>query len=56
MDQYGNITASDLKANEARINKALDNSISIDVFFQRIYDAVQYADDGKNPFTAKQIL
>ena len=56
MDRYGNITSNDLKANEARINEALDNSIPIDVFFQRIDDAVQYADDGKNPFTAKQIL
>ena len=25
MDRYGNITAADLKANEARINEALDN-------------------------------
>ena len=56
MDRYGNITAADLKANEACINEALDNSRPIDVFFQRIDDAVQYADDGKKPFTAKQIL
>ena len=47
MDQYGNVTADDLKSNEARINKALDNSRPIDVFFQQIDDAVQYADDGK---------
>ena len=47
MDRYGNITAADLKANEARINVALDNSIPFDVFFQRIDDAVQYDDDGK---------
>ena len=56
MDRYVNITAADLKANEARINEALENPRPIDVFFQRIDDAVQYADDGKNPFTAKQIL
>ena len=48
--------ATDLKENESRINGALDNSVPIDVFFQRIDDAVQYADDGKTPFTAKQIL
>ena len=54
MYRYDNITASDLKANKARINEALENSRPIDVFFQRIDDAVQYADDGKNPFTAKQ--
>ena len=44
MDRYGNITSVDLKANEARINEALENSRAIDVFFQRIDDAVQYAD------------
>ena len=47
MDRYGNITAVDLKANEARINKALDNPRPIDIFFQRINDSVQYANDGK---------
>ena len=56
MDRYGNITAANLKANEARINEALENSRPIDVFFQRIDDAVQYSNDEKNPFTAKQIL
>ena len=56
MDRYGNITAADLKANEARIKESLDNSRPFDVFFQRINDAVHYADDGKNPFTAKNIL
>ena len=56
MDQYVNIMAADLKANEARINEALDNSRPIDVFFQRINDAVQYADGGKKTFMAKQIL
>ena len=56
MDRYGNITAADLKENEARINEALDNFCPIDVFFQRIDDAVQYANDGKHTFTAKQIL
>ena len=34
----------------------MDNSRPIDVFFQHTDDAVQYADDGKNTFTAKQIL
>ena len=47
MDRYGNITAADLKSNETHINEALDNSRPIDVFFQHIYDSVQYANDGK---------
>ena len=54
MDWYGNITAADFKANEARINEAFDHSRTTDVFSQRIDDAAQYADDGKNLFTAKK--
>ena len=56
MDRYGNISAANLKTNKAHINEALDNSCPIDVFFQRIDDAVHYSDDGKKTFTAKQIL
>ena len=56
MDRYDNITAANIKANEACINEALDSSRPIDVSFQRIDDAAQYADDGKNPFTTNQIL
>ena len=53
---YGNIMAAYLKYNEARINKAFYHSLPINVFFQHIDDSVQYADDGENPFTEKQIL
>ena len=56
MDWYGNITAAYLKSSEARINEAFYHSRPINVFFQRIDDAVQYANYGKNPFAAKQIL
>ena len=56
MDRYSNITAANIKTNEAHINGELENSRPIDIFFQRIDDAVQYADYGKNSFTAKQIL
>ena len=56
MDWYSNIMAANIKANEAWINEGLDHSRPIDVFFQRIDDAVQYVDDGKNPFTEKQTL
>ena len=50
IDQYGNITAADLKSNEACINKSFDNARSIEVFFQKVDDAVQYADDGKTVY------
>ena len=54
MDWYSNITADDLKPNEARINEAFDHSHLIDVCFQRINDSVQYADGGKNPFKSEK--
>ena len=47
MDPYGNITAADLKSNEARINESLNHSCPIDISFQRIDYAVQYTDDRK---------
>ena len=56
MDRYSNTVAADLKANEARINEALDNSRPIDVFFQHIDDVVQYANYGEKSFTANQVL
>ena len=56
MDWYGSIIAAYLKANESRINKSFYRTRPIHVFFQRIDDDVQYADDRKNPFMEKQIL
>ena len=55
MDRCIDITAADIKANEARINEAFDNSNPIGIFFQRIDDAVQYADDGKNRVRPKKL-
>jgi hypothetical protein len=34
----------------------IDSTQPINIFFQRIDDCVQYADDGQVAFTAKQIL
>ena len=42
---YSNIAAANTKTNEERINEEFDHSHPIDVCFQRIDDAVQYADD-----------
>ena len=56
MDRYGNITAADLKNNDKRLNQPVDSSQPIDVLFQRVNDAVQYANDGNNPYTANQVL
>ena len=56
MNWYSNITAANLKAIEACINENFDHSRPIDVFSQHIYDAIQNAHDGRNLFTAKEIL
>ena len=34
MDRYGNITAANIKANDAHINESLDKSRPISFFFQ----------------------
>ena len=56
LDRYGKITPADLKDNERRMNEPLDGSQPIDIFFKRIDNAVQYADDGNTPYTPQQIL
>jgi hypothetical protein len=37
-------------------NKNIDSTQTIDIFFQRIDDCINYADDGQVPFTPEQIL
>jgi len=56
IDRYGKITTADLEANKSRMNEPIDTTQTIDVFFKRIDDCIQYADDGEVPFTPMQIL
>ena len=56
LTQYRKITAADLDMNRKTMSEPYDPSLPIDVFFKRIDDAIQYADDGKVPFTKPQIL
>ena len=56
IDRYGKITPADLEANKMRMNEPIDATQTIDVFFKRIDDCIQYADDGEVPFTPEQIL
>lgn len=48
--------SSDLEANKQKMNKPVDMLQSIDLYFKRIDDCVQYGNDGKTSFSAKQIL
>jgi hypothetical protein len=56
IDRYGKITPADLETNKKRMNEPIDSTQTIDVFFKRIDDCIQYADDGEVPFTPEQIL
>eukprot|EP00957_Ditylum_brightwellii_P002789 214897-Ditylum_brightwellii.AAC.1 len=56
MDCYGQIKPADLVANGNEYNKPMDISQPINAYFVRIDDCIQYASDGKTPYTSKQIL
>jgi hypothetical protein len=56
LDRYGKITPADIAACKQRINEPIDASQPIDVYFQKIDDCIQYADDGQVAFTTGQIL
>jgi len=56
LDRYGKITPADIEECKRKMIEPIDSTQPIDVFFQRIDDCVQYADDGRVAFTAEQIL
>eukprot|EP00957_Ditylum_brightwellii_P135370 10322140-Ditylum_brightwellii.AAC.1 len=53
LDWYGKITPADLVSNADRYKEPTDVSQPIDVYFSCIDDCIQYALDGKTPFSAK---
>jgi hypothetical protein len=54
--RYGQITAADIAACQARMSEPFDATLSIDLFFHKIDDCIQYASDGDVDFTQRQIL
>eukprot|EP00957_Ditylum_brightwellii_P206229 15347443-Ditylum_brightwellii.AAC.1 len=56
MDWYRQIKPANLVANGENYNKPIDISQPIDAYFAQIDDCIQYALDGKIPYTSKQIL
>jgi hypothetical protein len=56
LDRCGKITPADIAACKQRINEPIDASQPIDVYFQKIDDCIQYADDGQVAFTTDQII
>eukprot|EP00957_Ditylum_brightwellii_P164573 12529971-Ditylum_brightwellii.AAC.1 len=55
LDWYGKITAADVASNNEQFLEVMDMDQPIDVYFTKIDDSVQYAADGKTPYTAQQI-
>ena len=53
---YAKITRGDLRDNEARMNQLYDSSRPIEVLFDQIEDAIDYAAAGKAAFTTQQIV
>ena len=53
---YAKITRGDLRDNEARMNQPCDSSRPIEVLFDQIEDAIDYAAAGNAAFTTQQIV
>ena len=52
---YGIITAMDIMENDKRMDASYDHSIAIELYFDQIEDAVEFAEAGNSPFSATQI-
>lgn len=53
---YGPISQVDLDSNHKRLNSPYDPSVPIEILFQQIEDAVEYADAANAPFSDAQIV
>eukprot|EP00957_Ditylum_brightwellii_P176125 13411337-Ditylum_brightwellii.AAC.1 len=56
VDQYGNITPSDVKENNKKMNKPMDIDKPINIYFHCIEKCVQFAEDAKTCYTNEQVL
>ena len=56
MEIYSQITETDLKEHQKKFDEALDTTISIYGYFEKILNCMQYANDIKQPFKAAQII
>jgi len=53
---YAQITSNDLRENEARMNQPYDPNQPIEILFDQIDDAVDFAAAGNVPYTNRQIV
>ena len=56
MERYKIIRASDLEACRQALAVPLEVDQSIDVYFQRVEDAIQFSHEGKTPFKLAQFV
>eukprot|EP00957_Ditylum_brightwellii_P111030 8467445-Ditylum_brightwellii.AAC.1 len=56
LDRYGKITAADIASNNDQFLKGMNMDQPTDVYFTKIDDSVQYAADGKTPYTSQHIV
>ena len=49
--QYGKITALDLRANKRKMDELMDQLVPIDIYFKRIDECVQFATDAETAYT-----
>ena len=54
--RYGKITAADLQENKRRLNEPLDSNQPVSIYFKKIEEAAQYANDGNDPFSDNDII
>ena len=52
MGRYGKIIETDLKDNHKIFDRALDTTIPIEKYFERIYDCIKNAEDDNQPYIA----
>ena len=53
---YANITPNELIENDARLKTAYDVNQPIERLFEKIEDAIEYANEGHNPYTPLQVV
>ena len=56
MERYGKTRASYLKTCRQALMASIEVDLLLDVYFQRVEDVIQFAQDGKMPLTPTQIV
>ena len=56
MDRYRKTTETDLEENRKVFDETLDTTMTIDKYFERIDNCIQYTYDSKQPYTDSQII